>query len=185
MSRRVSDEQTPATSTASLEDVTRADLADLLGSSPTLLAALNAERAAFEQRIDAPEQERDNLRASHERLRQELELFKRRLFIAKAERADTEQLKNEFGEKLRKLDELAGTLGIAKQEPDEQCDAGNAADDKAEAAKGKAADGKPQEQRRHWSAQPSRSAAQRGAHRNFGPASGETRRRGQDRASRL
>jgi transposase len=41
-------------------------------------------------------------------------LFKRRLFIAKAERMDTEQLKLEFAQKLRELDELAGTLGIAK-----------------------------------------------------------------------
>jgi transposase len=60
------------------------------------------------------EKERDNLRASHERLRQALELWKRRLFIAKAERADNEkQLKLEFAEKLRPLDALASTLGIA------------------------------------------------------------------------
>jgi len=143
MSRGVSDERT-TTSKASANDATRADLAELLESSPTLRAALQAERAAFAaeraafaaeratfaQRVAELEKERDNLRASHERLREELDLFKRRLFIAKAERADTEQLKLEFAEKLRKLDELAGTLGIAKKEPDEQDDAGEAADGK-------------------------------------------------------
>lgn len=85
---------------------------------------LAAERAAADERIAELEQERDNLRASHERLRQELELWKRRLFIAKAERADNvQQLKLEFAEKLRKLDAMAGTLGIAQDDstvPDEQ-----------------------------------------------------------------
>jgi transposase len=85
---------------------------------------LAAERAAADERIAELEQERDNLRASHERLRQELELWKRRLFIAKAERADNvQQLKLEFAEKLRKLDVMAGTLGIAQDDstvPDEQ-----------------------------------------------------------------
>jgi transposase len=76
----------------------------------TLLAA---ERVAAEKRIAELEKERDNLRASHERLRQELELFKRRLFIAKAERVDTKQLEMEFAAKLRELDAVAGTLGIA------------------------------------------------------------------------
>ena len=89
-----------------------------------LQALLAAERAAAEQRIAELEKERDNLRASHERLRQELELWKRRLFIAKAERADNEQqLRLEFAEKLRQLDALAGTLGIAHNDsaaPDEQ-----------------------------------------------------------------
>ena len=94
--RGVSEART--TSTASAEDATAKELAELLKSSPALLAALQAERAAFAaeratfaQRIVELETERDNLRASHERLRQELELFKRRLFIAKAERADTKQ----------------------------------------------------------------------------------------------
>jgi hypothetical protein len=79
-----------------------------------LQALLMVERASFTQRITDLEKERDNLRASHERLRQELELFKRRLFIAKAERVDTKQLEIEFAAKLRELDAIAGTLGIAK-----------------------------------------------------------------------
>lgn len=82
---------------------------------PTSVAELQMLLAAERTRIAELEKERDNLRASHERLRQELELWKRRLFIAKAERADNEkQLKLEFAEKLRQLDALAGTLGIAQ-----------------------------------------------------------------------
>lgn len=74
-----------------------------------LEAALDAERA----RATALEKERDALRASHERLRLELELLRRRMFVAKAERVDTTQLKMDFAEKLRALDEVAGTLGMA------------------------------------------------------------------------
>jgi hypothetical protein len=58
--------------------------------------------------------ERDRLRASHEHLRQELELFKRRLFIVKAERVDTRELELEYAQELRELDKLAGTLGMGK-----------------------------------------------------------------------
>jgi transposase len=104
MSRGVSDERSSQSSV---------DLAAQLSASPELLAVLQAERAAFAQRIAHLEMERDHLRAAHERLRQELELFKRRLFIAKAERVDTQQLEMEFAEKLRELDAIAGTLGVA------------------------------------------------------------------------
>ena len=97
------------------------DLAQLPASVAALQALLHeeraratAERAASAQRIAELEKERDNLRASHERLRQELELFKRRLFIAKAERAhDAKQLELEYAQKVRELDALAGTLGMA------------------------------------------------------------------------
>jgi transposase len=100
----------------------------MLASKPELQALIGAERAARDaeraallaardaatQRIAELEQERDTLRASHERLRQELELWKRRIFIAKAERADNvEQMQLEFADKLRQLDALAGTLGMA------------------------------------------------------------------------
>lgn len=81
-------------------------------------AALSAQRDALAARIVELEKERDNLRASHERLRLELELLKRRLFIAKAERADNlEQLKLEFAQKMGELERLAGTLGMAEPEP--------------------------------------------------------------------
>src|SRR4051812_28365592 len=80
-----------------------------------LEAALETERTravAEHARAEALEKERDALRASHERLRLELELMRRRMFVAKAERVDTAQLKMEFAEKLRALDQVAGTLGM-------------------------------------------------------------------------
>lgn len=110
---------------------TGTDLSQMLASMPELQALVQAERRASEQRIaelerqretaaqkiSELEQERDNLRRSYEVLRIELELFKRRLFVAKAERADNEkQLRLEYEQKLRELDELAGTLGIAKSD---------------------------------------------------------------------
>jgi transposase len=51
-------------------------------------------------------QERDLLRASHERLRLELDLLKRRIYVATAERIDTRQLELEFAQKLALLDAL-------------------------------------------------------------------------------
>ena len=102
----------------------RIEHTEVLAAMQHLQAQLDAERAASAkrdanaaQRIADLEKERDNLRASHERLRVELELFKRRIFIAKAERSDDErQLRIEYEEKLRELDTLAGTLGIGKSE---------------------------------------------------------------------
>jgi transposase len=100
----------------------------MLASMPELAALLSTERAARDaeraallaacdaasQRIADLEKERDTLRSSHERLREELELWKRRIFIAKAERADNiAQLQLEFADKMRQLDALAGTLGVA------------------------------------------------------------------------
>jgi transposase len=102
----------------------RIEYAEMLAANQRLQAQLDAERAASArrdadsaQRIANLEKERDNLRASHERLRVELELFKRRIFIAKAERSDdAKQMQIEFEEKLRELDTIAGTLGIAKSD---------------------------------------------------------------------
>jgi transposase len=126
----------------------RTDLAEMLASMPELQALLQAERAASAQRISDLEKqretsaqricdlekERDNLRKSHERLSIELELFKRRAFIAKAERADNaKQLQLEYEQKLRELDELAGTLGMAS--------------DKAKSDETPARDGKPKGER--------------------------------------
>jgi transposase len=76
-----------------------------------LEAELAAERAALateRTRTASLTQERDLLRASHERLRLELALLKRRIFVAKAERVDSTQLELEFAVKLAELDKLAG-----------------------------------------------------------------------------
>lgn len=72
---------------------------------------------ALQREHDAVVRERDNLRSAYERLVQELELFKRRLFIAKAERIDTRQLELDYADKLRELEAVAGTLDLGKREP--------------------------------------------------------------------
>lgn len=69
-------------------------------------AAILAELAAARQRIVELEAERDTLRAAHERVRFELELLRRRIFVAKAERVDTKQLELEFAAKLAEIDLL-------------------------------------------------------------------------------
>jgi transposase len=80
-----------------------------------LEAALATERALV-AKVTA---ERDVLRASHERLRLELELLRRRLFVAKAERVNTAQLELEFAAKLAELDRLCGTLPATGEEASE------------------------------------------------------------------
>jgi transposase len=74
------------------------------------VAALQAELEKERARIEVLTQERDKLRSSYDRLRQELELLRRRIFVAKAERIDSGQLELEFARKLEALDKLAGLI---------------------------------------------------------------------------
>jgi transposase len=78
-----------------------------------LEAALAVERtalAAERERRAALETEHDRLLGAYQALLHEIELMKRRLFVAKAERIDTAQLELEFAAKLAALDALAGQL---------------------------------------------------------------------------
>lgn len=68
-----------------------------------LQAELTAER---ELRIEW-ERKHDRLLGAYQALEQQLELIRRRLYVAKAERIDTTQLEIEFVEKLAALDALA------------------------------------------------------------------------------
>jgi len=68
----------------------------------------------LEAALSAVTQERDILRSSHERLRLELELLKRRIFVATAERVDTRQLELEFAAKLAVLDQMSNELTNAE-----------------------------------------------------------------------
>ena len=73
-------------------------------------AALEAERAAREAEQAAhvaTKTERDRLREAYEALTREVELARRRLVVAKAERVDTTQLELEFATKLAELDALS------------------------------------------------------------------------------
>ena len=83
------------------------------------LAARDAELATERERVAELTRERDVLRAAHERLRLELELLKRRIFVAKAERVDTAQLELEFAKKLAELDKLGGLPSDDSEEDDD------------------------------------------------------------------
>jgi transposase len=76
------------------------------------IVALESAIAELQRERDELVRERDALRAAYDRLWLEVELMRRRLFIAQAERIDTTQLELEFKDKLAELDKLAGTLGI-------------------------------------------------------------------------
>jgi transposase len=74
------------------------------------VATLEAELAATRLRADELLAERDRLREAYRHLELQVELQRRRLFVAKAERIDTEQLELEFAATLAKLNEIAGKL---------------------------------------------------------------------------
>jgi transposase len=72
------------------------------------IAAPEAEQriAILEAELAALTIERDNLRLAYQNLQHELELMRRRIHVAKAERLDTAQLELEFAHKLAALDAL-------------------------------------------------------------------------------
>jgi transposase len=75
------------------------------------VVALEAQLVATKREADEYRDERDRLREAYRHLQLELELQRRRLFVAKAERIDTAQLDLEFAATLAKLEEVAGLLG--------------------------------------------------------------------------
>lgn len=81
-------------------------IAELEAALAAERAVLVAERAA----AAAVAAERDRLRDAYRALLLEVELLRRRLFVAKAERIDTAQLELEFAAKLAVLDQLSGKL---------------------------------------------------------------------------
>ena len=54
--------------------------------------------------------ERDKLRRAYEALKAELYLLKQRIFVAKAERVNVQQLELQFEKKKKELEALASTL---------------------------------------------------------------------------
>lgn len=99
--------------TSPIDPTIAARLAELEALVVAQRAALEAERAALEAeraRRTKAEAERDRLREAYEALTREVELARRRLVVAKAERVDTTQLELEFAAKLAALDALAGKL---------------------------------------------------------------------------
>jgi transposase len=76
------------------------------------IAALEAALATERARADALEAERDRLRDAYQRLLLELQLLRRRIFVATAERIDTKQLEMEFASKQAELEGVAQQLGV-------------------------------------------------------------------------
>ena len=76
---------------------------------------LEQQLALAREEIARLEAERATLRAAYDRLLEELQLLKRRLFVAKAERVDSSQLQLEFQAVLAQVDALADTLSMARR----------------------------------------------------------------------
>src|SRR5580704_11880518 len=91
--RRIAELEAALTSTTDRLSST----ADTLSKTSAALATVTAER--------------DKLRRAYEQLKAQLELLRRRIFLAKAERIDTRQLEIEFAETQAKLVKLATELG--------------------------------------------------------------------------
>ena len=71
------------------------------------VAQLEATLATTQAKLTEVTAERDKLRRAYEQLKEQLELLRRRIFVAKAERIDTAQLEIEFAQTQAKLDALA------------------------------------------------------------------------------
>lgn len=99
------EDRAPATSEALAARVAELEAA-LTSERSRAEAAIAVERARADEAIA----ERDRLRDAYRYLQLEVELMRRRLVVAKAERIDTQQLELEFAAKLRELDLLAGRM---------------------------------------------------------------------------
>ncbi len=88
--------------------------------------ALRKRVAELEATLAAVTAERDKLRRAYEQLKGHLDLLRRRIFVAKAERIDTRQLELEFAETKAKLDALAKELGDGSLTLDDESDDGDA-----------------------------------------------------------
>lgn len=77
--------------------------------------------AELEAKLAVVTSERDKLRRAYEQLKEELDLMRRRLYVAKAERIDVAQLEIEFAEKKAALEALATSLH--EQHEEEPADA--------------------------------------------------------------
>lgn len=110
----MSDARQPATPDALLARV--AELEQALAAERAALAAERAARSAEQSRADEAVAERDRLREAYRQLTLEVELARRRLVVAKAERIDTAQLQLEFAAKLAALDALGGQLAPAQDD---------------------------------------------------------------------
>jgi len=97
-----------------IETATHRELEDALRRVAELEAALSTTTETLSKTsaaLASVTAERDKLRHAYDQLKGQLELLRRRIFLAKAERIDTQQLEIEFAETKAKLDKLAKKLG--------------------------------------------------------------------------
>ena len=73
------------------------------------VAELESALATATSKLESTTAERDKLRRAYDRLCEELELLRRRIFVAKAERVDTTQLELQFAAVKKELDALGFT----------------------------------------------------------------------------
>jgi transposase len=89
------------------------------------IAQLEAALTSTTATLAAVTAERDKLRRAYEQLKTQLELLRRRIFLAKAERIDTRQLELEFAETQAKLIKLATELGESEALTDQESSDGS------------------------------------------------------------
>jgi transposase len=75
-------------------------------------AELESALATTKSTLQKVTEERDKLRRAYEQLKEHLELLRRRIFVAKAERVDVQQLELEFAQTKAALEKLAKELDV-------------------------------------------------------------------------
>jgi transposase len=94
-------------------------------ATPTTETSTADQRVAeLEAELAALTLERDHLRLAYQNLQHELELMRRRLYVAKAERLDTAQLELELAGKLAALDAMNQQMGLPAPSADGDAGAG-------------------------------------------------------------
>jgi transposase len=107
------------------QDVLRRRIAELeaaLATTSAMSTTLTTKLEATSAKLAEVMSERDRLRHAYDTLREQMELMRRRIFVAKAERVDVRQLEIEFAEKKAELEALAAALGSAQPSDDDESD---------------------------------------------------------------
>ncbi len=102
--------QLSATDTLTVQDLSGLSIDDVgkrFAALATEVARANADAAAERAKRENAEERLDRLNAAYRAIREELELLKRRIFVAKAERINPAQLLLEFADLAAKLDAIA------------------------------------------------------------------------------
>lgn len=91
---------------------TDAEMRHHIAELKAALAASEATRVTTAAELARVKAERDKLRRAYDQLKVQLELLRRRIFVAKAERVDVTQLEIEFSHKMDEMVRLASKLQL-------------------------------------------------------------------------